>query len=113
HDTAFTFGGPILRNSLWGFGSYRYLPVTRDVSSQDTHVFLRQSKTTNNQGFAKGTWKATSNDTVSFTFLNDPFTRDADTDPTVPNNRIRRREQGGNNFSGTYNRVWSNLLIDA
>ncbi|MCC7417631.1 MAG: carboxypeptidase regulatory-like domain-containing protein [Acidobacteria bacterium] len=105
HDTAFTIGGPLVRDQLWGFGSFRYLPVTRDVSAQDTGALLRKSKTTNKQGFAKVTWGPTQNDLASFMFLNDPFERDADTDPTVPNNRIRRREQGGSNYSGRYSRV--------
>ena len=64
------------------------------------------SQTTQKQGFAKGELDAPrQNDMVTFTFLNDPQTRDADTDASVANSRIRRREQGGNNYSAGYNRV--------
>ena len=31
----------------------------------------------------------------------------------MSNSRVRRREQGGNNYSVGYSRVWNNLLIDA
>jgi hypothetical protein len=112
NDTAFTIGGPIMRNSLWGFGSFRYLDDTRDVSSQDTRELLRTVKTTNKQGFAKGTWAPGTSDTLSFMFLNDPYNKDGSTDPTVPNNRDRVRKQGGNNYSGSYNRVMGSLLLE-
>jgi hypothetical protein len=112
NDTAFTIGGPILRNSLWGFGSFRYLDENRDVSAQDTRELLRTVKTTNKQGFAKGTWAPGQSDTLSFMFLNDPYDRNGSTDPTVPNNRDRTRKQGGSNYSTSYNRVMGNLLIE-
>jgi hypothetical protein len=114
HDAAFTLGGPLLKDKAWGFASYRYYPISRDVSAQDTGILLRKSKTTNKQGFAKGSWAPTQNDLLSFMFLNDPFERDSDTDVTVPNNRIRRREQGGNNYSGRYSRVMgANWIIES
>jgi hypothetical protein len=113
NDTAFTIGGPILRNSLWAFGSFRYLDETRDVSSQDTRELLRTVKTTQKQGFAKATWAPGQSDTLSFVFLNDPYDKDGSTDPTVPNNRDRVRKQGGNNYSTSYNRVWGSLLLEA
>lgn len=112
-DTAFTFGGPFLKNKVWGFGSWRYLKDTRDVNAQDTHELLRTVDTIQKQGFAKATFAPTSNDTFSVMFLNDPFHRTGSTDPTVPNNRDRERVQGGNNYSGTYSRIWSGVLVDA
>jgi hypothetical protein len=113
NDTAFTLGGPVLRNSLWAFGSFRYTNETRDVNAQDTHELLRSVKTIGKQGFAKGTWAPTQGDTVSFMFLNDPQTRDGSLDPTVVASRNRERKQGGNNYSATYNRVWGTLLIES
>ena len=111
-DAAFTFGGPIMRNKAWGFGSWRYLKNTRDVSSQDTHQLLRTVETVEKQGFAKATFAPTSNDTLSVMFLNDPFDRSGSTDPTVVNSRDRQRIQGGNNYSGNYSRIWRGFLID-
>jgi len=54
-DTAGTIGGPIIKNSLWAFGSFRYLNTGRDVIASDTLQFLRKSETTEKQGFAKAT----------------------------------------------------------
>ena len=113
YDTAFTLGGPIVKNSLWAFGSYRYTNNTQDVNAQDTKAFLRESVTTQKQGFFKATYAPTQHDTMSFLFLNDPYEKLGSTDPTVPNSRDRTRKQGGNNYSGTYSRIWgSNLLLD-
>lgn len=111
-DAAFTIGGPFMRNKAWGFGSYRYLKNTRDVSSQDTHELLRTVETIEKQGFAKATFAPTSNDTLSLMFLNDPFDRSGSTDPTVVNSRDRQRIQGGNNYSANYSRIWRGFLID-
>lgn len=112
-DTAFTIGGPFLKNKAWGFGSWRYLKDTRDVNAQDTRALLRTVDTIQKQGFAKATVAPTSDDTVSVMFLNDPYERSGSTDPTVVNSRDRARVQGGNNYSATYSRVWGGVLIDA
>ena len=40
-DSAFTFGGPIVRDKAWFFGSYRYTNRQDDVSTLDTKTFLR------------------------------------------------------------------------
>jgi hypothetical protein len=111
-DTAFTVGGPAIANKVWGFGSFRYTKRTEDVSTQDTHVFLRSPETIQKQGFAKGTWAPSTRDLVSFMFLNDPFERTGSIDPSVANSRDRVRKQGGNRYSGSYNRVMSNVLVD-
>ena len=112
NDTAFTVGGPLWRDHIWGFGSFRYTGRTEDVNAQDTRVRIREVTTTQKQGFAKASWAMTPNDLFSVMFLNDPFTRSGSIDPSVVNNRDRRRVQGGNNYSTTYNRVWNNVLID-
>ncbi len=113
NDTAFTLGGPIVKNRAWAFGSYRYFGRSDDVSSQDTHQYLRTVKQTNHQTFLKGSASLTSADLVSFMLLTDPFDRTGTTDASVPNNRDRARKQGGTNYSLTYNRVWSRIILDA
>ena len=55
HDTAFTVGGPVVRDKVWAFGSWRYTKRTEDVAAQDTHLLLRKPSTIQKQGFAKGT----------------------------------------------------------
>lgn len=112
-DTAFTLGGPLVKNKAWAFGSFRYLKDTTDVNAQDTHALLRTVDTIQKQGFIKGTVVPTNNDTLSVIFLNDPFRKTGSTDPTVPNSRDRERVQGGNNYSATYSRIWNAILIDA
>lgn len=112
-DTAFTLGGPALQNRLWGFGSFRYTNTGRDVIASDTLQFLRKSETTEKQGFAKASYAPTNGSMISYMFLNDPFTRSSDTDPSVVNSRARRREQGGNNHSVTFSQIWGLTLIDA
>ena len=112
-DTAFTIGGPVVKDKLWGFGSFRGTNRTEDVSASDTRQLLREVETTAKQGFAKVTWVPSQKDLFSFMFLNDPQNRSGSTDASVPNNRSVERDQGGNNFSTTYSRVWSKLLVDA
>ncbi|MFN7915826.1 MAG: TonB-dependent receptor [Vicinamibacterales bacterium] len=112
NDAAFTLGLPIVKNSLWAFGSLRYLKNTTDVSAQDTKELLRTVETTTKQGFFKTTYAPSQKDTLSFIFLNDPQERNGSTSPTVVNSRSTTRKQGGNNYSATYNRIWGSLLID-
>lgn len=111
-DTTVTFGGPAIRTKAWAFASFRYLNRHDDIYAQDTLLFMRRPTTTEKQGFAKGTWSPKSGDLISFTFLNDPLTRTGSVDPFIPNTRDRIRTQGGNNYSGVYNRVMSNLVLD-
>lgn len=111
-DTAFTVGGPLLKNRAWAFGSFRYLKDSTDVNAQDTRALLRNVDVIQKQGFVKGTIVPSSNDTFSAIFLNDPFRRTGSTDPTVPNSRDRERVQGGNNYSATYSRILNSILFD-
>lgn len=112
NDAAFTIGGPILKNSLWAFGSYRYTKNTSDVSAQDTKQLLRTVEKTAKQGFFKTTYAPTQKDTLSFIFLNDPQNQDGSLNPTVVNSRNTSLKQGGNNYSATYSRIWGSVLID-
>jgi hypothetical protein len=41
YDTAFTFGGPLVREKAWFFGSYRRLFRSDDITALDTQQFLR------------------------------------------------------------------------
>ena len=112
-DAAGTIGGPILRDRAWFFGSYRRLEREDDVTSLDTNQFLRTVKNEQDQGYAKGTWTPTNNDTVSFTFLNDPTDISGRRDRDLTNARNRARVQGGDNYSVNYSRLQGPVLIDA
>lgn len=111
-DTAFTFGGPIVRDNAWFFGSYRYFNRSDDVTSLDTSEFLRSVDNTQHQGFAKGSWAPTPDDLVSFTYLSDPTEISGQDDRDVTNGRDFAREQGGHRFGVNYTRVWGQNLVE-
>src|SRR5690606_483404 len=71
-DSAFTLGGPIWKDRLWFFGSYRYLNRKDDVVSLDTDQFLRSVDRTDHQTFFKGTWTPTTGDLLALTYMGDP-----------------------------------------
>ncbi len=112
-DAAGTIGGPIVRNQAWFFGSYRRIQREDDVTSLDTLELLRTVENKQDQGYAKGTWAPTKNDTASFTFLNDPTTISGRRDRKLTNARDRSREQGGNNYALNYSRIQGGVLLDA
>ena len=111
-DNAYTFGGPILRDKAWFFGSYRFTNREDDVAALDTNQFLRTVDNTQHQGFAKGSWAISQDDLVSFTYLSDPTEITGRRDRDITNARDRAREQGGHRFLGYYTRVWGNTLLE-
>lgn len=111
-DTAFTLGGPLVRDKAWFFGSYRYLNRQDDVATLDTDEFMRSVDNTQHQGFAKGSWAITNADLVSATYLSDPTEISGRRQRDITNARDRAREQGGARYSGTYTRVWGNTLLE-
>ncbi len=111
-DNGYTFGGPIYRDKAWFFGSYRYLNREDDVVSLDTDQFLRTVDRTDHQGFAKGTWAATQDDLISFTYLGDPTTISGRRDRDITNARDRGQDQGGHRYAGNYSRVWGSTLLE-
>jgi len=111
-DNGYTIGGPIYRDKAWFFGSYRYVNREDDVASLDTNQFLRSVDNTQHQGFAKGTWAATQNDLLSFTYLSDPTTITGRRDRDITNARDRGQDQGGHRYAGNYSRVWGSSLLE-
>ena len=111
-DSAFTFGGPALRDKVWFFASYRYNNRVDDVNTLDTNVFMRTVDNTQHQSFAKGSWAATNADLVSFTFMNDPTDISGRRQRDITNARDRARVQGGDRYQGAYTRVWGTTLVE-
>lgn len=111
-DSAFTLGGPLFRDKAWFFGSYRYTNRQDDVSTLDTDEFMRSVDNTQHQGFAKGSWAATSADLLSVTYMSDPTEISGRRQRDITNARDRAREQGGARYSGTYTRVWGSTLLE-
>jgi hypothetical protein len=114
YDTAFTLGGPIVRDKAWFFGSYRIVERDDDVTNQDTDAFMRTVTREDRQAFGKLSWQVTSKDRVAGTYTDDPTEISGRRDRDVLNTRDRSQEQGGGRYILEYNRVFnSNLLFDA
>jgi len=112
-DTAFTFGGPIVKDKLWFFTSFQRKEREEDVIDPNTQELLRTVTREEDLGFAKLTWQATDNDKFVAEFFNDPFDRDGSFDITVLANRDRARVQGGDNWKFEYSHSWDNLILTA
>jgi hypothetical protein len=111
-DSAFTFGGPALRDKIWFFGSYRYTNRQDDVATLDTNEFMRSVDNTQHQGFAKASWSATNADLLSGSYMSDPTEISGRRQRDITNARDRAREQGGARYSGNYTRVWGGTLLE-
>jgi len=111
-DNGYTLGGPVYRDKAWFFGSYRYVNRADDVVTLDTGQFMRDVENTQHQGFGKGTWAATQNDLLSFTWLSDPTEITGSRDRSTTNARNRGQDQGGNRYAGNYSRVWGSTLLE-
>lgn len=111
-DSAFTFGGPAYRDKAWFFGSYRYTNRKDDVSTLDTNTFMRSVDNTQHQGFAKGSWAATTSDLFSASYMSDPTKINGRRQRDITNARDRAREQGGARYGATYTRVWGGTLLE-
>ncbi len=111
-DTALTGGGPIAADEAWFFGSYRRVARNDTVVALDGVDVIRTAEQTQDQFYARGTWAPGTNDTLAFTFLNDPTDVSGSRDRDVTNARDRSRVQGGNNYHLRYNRLLGNLLVE-
>ena len=105
YDAAFTLGGPILRDKMWFFASYRVLNRDQDVSSIDTQEYMRTVNSSANQGFAKLSWSPTSPIKITGTFLSDPTETDGQLLGDVRNNYDRTEETGGERYILNYSHV--------
>lgn len=113
YDTAFTLGGPILRDRLWIFGSYQKKYREDDVMDLATDTLLRTVETESEYAFAKATWQITNDDRLSVSWFSDPYENSGSSSPGVLNNRVLTRIQGGDNYKVDYSRTWGDLLINA
>ncbi len=111
YDTAVTLGGPIIKDSLWFFGSYQKKGRTDDVADAVTGSALRTVDTDSAYKFLKATWQATENDRVVGEFFSDPYTRSGSTNPSTLNNRDVAAQQGGKNYKLEYSHDWDSLRL--
>jgi hypothetical protein len=108
-DTAFTIGGPIMRDKLWFFGSMQRKEREEDVIDPVTQTKLRTVTRTEDLGFAKLTWQPTENDTVYAEFFNDPTDLDGSFNTATVANRDFTTSQGGDNYKIAYTHYWENF----
>lgn len=113
YDTAFTLGGPIIRDRLWIFGSYQSKNREDEVLDGTSGALLRTVEQDSEYAFAKATWQVTNDDRLSVSYFSDPFENSGSASPGVLNNRVLRRIQGGDNYKVDYSRTWGDLLINA
>jgi hypothetical protein len=111
YDTAFTLGGPVVRDKAWFFVSYRLLETESDVVNDDG-VFLRTVTDNAEQGFGKFTWAISDSDVLSASYMSDPQDDTGDSDGDRPNSADRIREQGGERYTLGYNRVWGSAAFE-
>ncbi|MDN4503667.1 carboxypeptidase regulatory-like domain-containing protein [Alteromonadaceae bacterium BrNp21-10] len=111
YDTAFTVGGPLIKDKLWFFASYQKKNRADDVSNPDTGTIQRSIDNDSEYGFAKLTYQMTDNDRFQLTYFNDPTDISGSSDPTVLNNRDRAQKQGGDNYKVEYTHTWDDLII--
>ncbi len=111
-DTALTGGGPIIRDEAWFFASYRRLGRTDTVVALDGIDVIRTAEEKQHQFYGRGTWAPDTNETITFTFLNDPTDISGSRNREVTNARDSSRVQGGNNYHLKYTRLFGNLLVE-
>lgn len=113
YDTAFTLGGPIIKDKLWVFGSYQKKHRSDEVLDPTTGAVRRTVTNDAKYAFFKTTWQITDNDRLTGTFFNDPTDISGSSDQTVLNNRDRSTKQGGDNYKIDYTHTWDNLQVNA
>lgn len=112
YDTAFTIGGPIVRDKAWFFGSYRLTNREEDVITLDTNTFARTVTEDSKQGFGKLSWAPTASIKVTGTYLSDPEDRDGSFERDRLNNRDFSREAGGDRYIISYSQVFGSFFAD-
>jgi len=111
YDTAFTLGGPIIKDALWFFVSYQKKHKSTDVTNPETNELQRSVNDDSKLGFAKITWQPSDDDTLVFSYFNDPREISGSTKASTLNNRDLARKLGGDNYKFEYTHVWDDLTL--
>jgi hypothetical protein len=112
-DTAFTFGGPIIKDELWFFTSFQIKNREEDVSAVGSNTVQRSITDESDLGFAKLTWQATDSDRLVVSYFNDPKEISGSDDASILNNRDSAQDQGGDNMHLEYTHTWDDFVITA
>jgi len=111
YDTAFTLGGPIIKDKLWFFTSFQRKERDEDVIDPNTQTVSRGVNKVEDLGFAKLTWQATDNDKLVAQWFGDPTDQDGSLDTGTLNNRDRVFKSGGDNYKFEYSHAWDNFIV--
>ena len=113
YDSAFTLGGPILRDRLWIYGSYQKKNREDDVLDGNGGAVLRSVSRDDEYTFLKASWQVTSDDRLTVEYFGDPVESTGSNSPSILNNRDSTQKQGGDNYKVDYTRTWGDLLVNA
>jgi hypothetical protein len=116
YDTAFTLGGPVMKDKIWFFlsGQYRHdknnFNLSRSASATEEEVdYLNKRYSV----FGKLTFKLSANDTVNFMYFVDDQAIDGERDNNTVKTQQRSQTFNTGVYSGYYQRVLSDkLLVD-
>jgi hypothetical protein len=116
YDTAFTLGGPVMKDKVWFFisGQYRNdknaFNLSRSASATEEEVDFLEKR----YGlFGKLTFKLSASDTFNFMYFVDDQSREGERDKNIIKTQQREQKWNTGVMSGYYQRVLSdNLLVD-
>jgi hypothetical protein len=111
YDTAFTLGGPVVKDKAWFFTSYRLVNREEDVVDPN-NVFLRTVTREDDQIFGKLTWATSQSGLLTGIYLSDPWDRDGSFNDQRVNNRDITADRGGDRFTATYSHVFNSVVLD-
>ncbi len=105
YDTAFTFGGPIIKDRLWFFSSVQLLHSESKGEFNPTAVaspVTKNAKADTTASFFKLTWAPTAADQVEFSYNSDPSKEKSLGSANSIPSRDYDREVGGSRFAVKY-----------
>jgi hypothetical protein len=116
YDTAFTLGGPVMKDKIWFFASGQYrndaskFNLSQSASSSEEEVDFANKRT---GFFGKLSLKLTQNDLFTFMAFLDDSSREGERDKTIIKSQQRKEDFQSGVVSGYYQRVLSeNLIFD-
>jgi hypothetical protein len=110
YDTAFTLGGPIVKDKAWFFGSFRLVNREQDVSDPGGNL-QRTVTRDDEQAFAKLSFAPTASSLLTGIYLDDPWERDGSFDDQTTNLRDTTVDRGGDRYTATYSLVTGGGLV--